>query len=222
MKFIFFCTLTVLAIFACESPKTAPKQYLECYVRHDAATGNTKAEVVLKEGEPVANPIEIQQGIQYQRANMKLLPIQGLSYRYEYAADFVPDLDFDWKSWEGKPLNFKMKMNEMRDFGFGGPTLKRNEIATLQWKGQALTRGEVLVLMWEELKTGKTVPMELYTTGDETELEFPAAKMKELSPGQWSLYLVRRTLTKTQVANVEATGVAEYYSKVDTIEVRER
>jgi hypothetical protein len=221
MQFQKILVLIVLAISACGKPTPPEKQYLSCYVRHDAATLNTKAEATLREGEVKKSEMEIKGGIRYQRAEMRLVPIQGMSYRYEYRAEYLPSHLYEWKNTADETLSFTASMNDLKDFSFEPLPLSRNKPAKLRWQGKALEQGETLVLIWENLKTGETVPLQVYTSFDTKEIEFPAAKMHDLSAGKWSVYVVRKKMTKTQIAHVEATGVAEYYSKPDTLQVTE-
>ncbi len=221
MNRIFFSVLTILAFIACKQPEVVLDQYLECYIRHDAATGKTKVEASLHDTKTKV-AVEIKNGIKYQKEAMRLSAVAGMSYRYDYAADFIPEHLFEWKSADGKGHTLKLPMNELRNFGFGSEKVSRNKSATLTWDGKPLESGETLVLMWENLKTAETVPVELYSTNaTSAKVEFPAAKMRDLSAGDWSLYLVRKKMTKQKGAESEGVGVAEYFSKIDTIRIVE-
>ena len=105
-------------------------------------------------------------------------------------------------------------------FRFGEEPLSRSRPATLRWEGGPLEKGETLVLMWENRALGQTVPMEIIRSGGDASLDFPAAKIAELPAGQWTLYLVRKRLAKTEAPGMRAEAVLEYYSKSDTIEVQ--
>ena len=54
--------------------------------------------------------------------------------------------------------------------------------------------------------------MEVTTTVGKPFIDFPAEKMKELKPGKWSLYLVRKKLTRTVVNEYLVNGIMEYYT----------
>lgn len=75
------------------------------------------------------------------------------------------------------------------------------------------------MLMWENRALGQTVPMEVMRSAGDASIEFPAAKIAELTPGQLTLYLVRKRLAKTE-ARHKRRGRAGYYSKSDTIQVK--
>lgn len=224
MKGIFFCTLTILAFSHCQTPQQdkPERTVVDCYVRLDQAEGRIVAEATLSQGEPTPKPAEAKGGITFQRIKMDLLKQRGLSYRASYPAAYTRDLLFEWQMKEkGKKQSVQLRMDETKNFRMNNNGIVHlDSVSTLTWEGAPLERGETLVLMWEKLDRRSTVPMELYQSGSEPRVEFPAAKMRELEPGKWSLYLVRRRLIKSNIDGVEATGVTEYFSQMDTIEVR--
>ncbi len=151
---------------------------------------------------------------------MQLLPVQGLTYRRSYAAGFVPEHTFGWTDAQGQRQKVSFAMTPISGFSFGDGPLLRTRPATLRWEGGALEKGEALVLMWENRTLRQTVPMEIVRSSGDASIEFPAAKLAELPPGQWMLYLVRKRLAKTEAPGMHAEAVLEYYSRSDTIEVR--
>jgi len=220
MKFIFFLVLTTLAIFACSQPDTPKKRTLDCYIRFDEAQGTVMADASFQETTPEANkPVEMPGGVFYQNVAMELLPIQGMTYRKEYPAGFMREHTFRWEEAAGKSASFTMRMNPLKEFGFGGDTVWHDRPATLKWKGPGLEKGEALVLIWEQKNAGKTVSMELITIGNDAAIYFPAAKMAQLSPGNWTVYLVRKKLSKSLVNNTGVTCTAELYSRIKAIRV---
>jgi hypothetical protein len=55
--------------------------------------------------------------------------------------------------------------------------------------------------------------MEVSTTLGAPLIELPAAKIAQLGPGDWSLYLVRKRLEKSEGPDFFMESTAEYYTK---------
>lgn len=222
MKPHFFYLLIASICLACGQKTPVLIQTFSCYARFDAAAQQTKAEATLREGPDAAHllPVEPPDGFRYQGVSMHLVPMQGMTYQSNHSSAYRPDHRFYWKGKNDQPLAFEAIMPRIDSFYFSNATLSTAAPATLHWTGGTLERGETLVLLWENPASGKTVQAEAYNSDGIDALEIPAAKMAELSPGKWSLYLVRKRLTKETVGTVEATGVAEYYTKARTVEIR--
>jgi hypothetical protein len=221
MKYSFFLTLLAFASLRCGSPEPSTAHALECYVRFDEPQTQLRAEATLYETIPNKRPVEPPGGIRYQRAAMPLLPVRGLTYQQSYAAAYVPEHLFEWKDAKGKPYAFTLQMPEsMAECGFDSTVLRRDTPATFRWKGKALERGEVLIFIWENSASGQTIPVELYTVGSAPEVVFPAVKMAEIPAGKWDYYVVRKKLQKAQLDGASAQGVAEYYTKPRSVELR--
>lgn len=215
MKPHFFYYCLILAFWACSEAPAPNRRELACYARFDASTQTVKAEATIKEG-PTAEtlvPISPEKGFRFQESEMRLLPHRGLTYTAQKNIAYQPELSFGWEEPVGSMNHFKVALPKLDSFYFDEPTLSNTQPATLRWTGGSLQRGETLVLMWENRANGKTAPMEVYDTDGLDFLKIPAAKMKELEPGNWSLYLVRRRLTKSKVGTVEASGTGEYYTQ---------
>ncbi|MCY7330448.1 MAG: hypothetical protein LH618_18000 [Saprospiraceae bacterium] len=221
MKYIFFWGFLTLLFAHCQTP-TAPRQFLQCYVRFDAVAGQVQADAIVRNGPNTLpdQPVEMPGGMLYQGSLMQVLPVQGLTYRRSYAADFVPEHTFGWVDAQGMRQKVVFPMSPISKFSFGVGPLLRSKPATLRWEGGPLEKGEALVLMWENRSLGQTVPMEIMRSGGDASIEFPAAKIAEVPAGQWTLYLVRKRLAKTEIPGMAAEAVLEYYSKSDTIEVK--
>lgn len=219
MKHIFFSILAVLAFFRCQTAEAPKKRSLECYVRFLETEGQIRAEATLREGDADPQPVEAPGGIMYQGNNMDLRKVPAIAYKTDKTGGYELRHVFSWKDEKGKLREFGMEMPPLREFGFGAAAVSRNQPAVFRWQGEPLRKGEVLVFLWENAKLGKTVPWELFNTGVSPAIDFPAAKIAELDPGQWTLYLVRKKLTKADINGVAASGIIEYYSKTDTITV---
>ncbi len=220
MKHIFFLILTTLAFLACTTPEPPKKYSFDCYARFDEQAAKTTAEAGWKEGEGNPLPVEPPGGIRYQKTDMTLVPIQGITYQYAYPADYTRDHLFQWKTAEGKSLEFTLQMPALDSIYFEPKVLSRSQSARFFWKGTALERGEAMVFMWENAAQNLTIPIELYQIGSSTSIEFPAVKMAELPAGDWTYYVVRKKLQKTTIDGVSVNGVSEYYTKAQAIKIR--
>ena len=219
MKHIFFSILTTLAFLSCGTPEPAKKYSFECYARFDESAAKMTAEATLREGIDQLLPVEPPGGIRYQRVEMKLVPIRGITYQYSYPADFTKDHLFEWKTAAGKTMEFTIQMSPMDSIFFEPKVLSRQKPARFDWKGAALERGEVLIFIWENAAQNLTIPMELYQIGSSKSIEFPAVKIAEIPAGDWTYYVVRKKLQKANIEGVSVSGVAEYYTKPQKIKV---
>ena len=219
MKHIFFLILTTLAFLACETPEPAKKYSFECYARFDEQAAKMTAEASLREGAANPLPVEPPGGIRYQKVAMKLVPIRGITYQHSYPADFTKEHLFEWKTAEGKSMEFTLQMSPLDSIFFEPKVLSRKQSARFDWKGTPLERGEVLVFIWENAAKKMTIPMELYQVGSSRSIEFPAVKIAELPAGDWTYYVVRKKLQKATIEGVSVNGVAEYYTKAQKIKV---
>lgn len=221
MKHIFFLLLTTLAFLACKSPEPPKKYVFDCYARFDEQSGKMTAEASLNEGALTPKPVDPPGGIRYQKVDMTLVPMMGLKYQHEYAADFTKEHLFEWKTPEGKPLECTLQMASLDSISFESRMLSRRKPAKFSWTGPSLERGEALVFIWENTAQGKTVPIELYNIGSSQTIEFPAVKMAEIPAGNWTYYVVRKKLQKATVEGVAVNGVTEYYSRPQAVKITE-
>ena len=229
MRLFFFSVLTILNISACKQGDNtaAEKRSLNCYIRVLEAEGRVHAEATMStvSDNPAAiqdsntHPVEVPGGIFYQGTNMNMMPNQGITYTKDFPGGYREEHQFTWENEKKEKLSFPLKMNGIANFSFGSKTISCSKPATFTWATKGLEKGEALVLLWENAKDNLTVPMELYIQGVNPKIDFPAAKMKELSPGTWTLYVVRKKLTKTQIGPISAQAIMEFYSKTDTLTV---
>lgn len=212
MKHIFFSILTALSFCHCQTPAPAPKNILNCYVRFDAVSKKVKAEATLHDGAS-KQIIDLPGGIRFQSKEMKALPVKGITYTTEFPAAYIESPFFDWKNKKGEPFQFKTELPFIDSFFLDKPVLSIKEPANLRWIGAPLDKGETLVFMWENTSEGQTVPMEVSTTLRAPLIEIPAAKLAQVGPGNWSLYLVRKRFGKTEVGEYVVESATEYYTR---------
>ncbi len=220
MKHIFFLVLSALAFSCSQTAEKLQNRSLECYVRYLEPEQQIHAEATLREGDTLPQAIQAPEGIRYQGKAMSLSTAQRVIYRLEDSGDFDSKHLFSWKDERGVARQFEMQFSPIQRFGFGSKTLAREKPATFRWEGAPLTKGETLVFLWENAALNKTVPMELISNSAAPAIEFPAAKIAELDPGTWTYYLVRKKLTKADANGVAASGIVEYYTKSDTVQVK--
>lgn len=220
MKLIFFSILSALTFSCCQTAEPSKNRSLDCYVRFLEPEGLIHVEATLREGDKDPQPVQPPGNILYQGKEMKLTTAPGITYRLDNPGGFEPKHVFSWKDEKGEVRQFEMQLSPITKFGFGTKTLARQQAATLRWEGEPLAKGETLVFLWENAALRKTVPMEIINTSGETAIEFPAAKIAQLDNGEWTYYLVRKKLTKADAGGVAASGIIEYYTKVDTVQVK--
>ena len=212
MKHIFFSILSALAFLHCQEPAPTPKNTLICYVRFDAAGRNVKAEATFRDGS-TKQIAELPGGIRFQSTEMKVLPVRGITYSTEFPARYTPEMIFDWKNKKGEKSELKLSVPAIDSFFFDTKVLSVKTSTNLQWIGKPLGKGETLVFIWENVAEGRTEPMEVSTTLNAPFIEIPAAKLAQVGPGDWSLYLVRKRLVKAEVSNFLVESTAEFYTK---------
>lgn len=220
MKYIFFSVLSALAFSCCQTAEKPTNRSFDCYVRYLEPDSLLRAEARLLEGDTAPQPVRAPENIRYQGKEMKLQTSQGIFYRREDFGNFGPKHSFSWKDDKGVVRQFEMQLSPIQRFGFESNSLSREKTAVFRWEGAPLTKGETLVFLWENAALNKTVPMELISITDLPAIEFPAVKIAELDPGTWTYYLVRKKLTKADANGVAASGIIEYYTKSDTVQVK--
>lgn len=220
MKHIFFLILSVLTFSFCQTAEPAKKRSFDCYVRFLEPEAQIHAEATLREGDMNPQPVQPPGNVLYQGKEMKLTTVQGITYRLDKSGAFDQKHIFSWKDEKGQARQFEMQLSPITKFGFGTKNLSRRQSATMRWEGEPLAKGETLVFLWENAALRKTVPMEIIQASSEPAIEFPAAKIAQLDPGLWTYYLVRKKLTKADAAGVAASGIIEYYTKADTVQVK--
>ena len=204
--------LSCIAFFgACaETSKETKEAHFDAYVRFMEEEASLKAEATIKEND---QPIEIPGGISYLEVSMNLMPIRGVTYKIEYPSGYRPEHSFVWKDFKGRGQKFDFRMAPVTAFAFSPQAPSRSQPATFRWEGGPAEKGEVFVFMWENPELGLTIPMEVIPGIGQSYIDFPATKMSMLSPGEWTLYLVRKKLSKGMLANQTAcTGISEYYT----------
>jgi hypothetical protein len=218
MKHIFFLFLTTLALFGCAPKEKSQNRTLFCYVRYDEAVKAVKAEASLQD--PGAKTsLEIPGGIRYQGMEMELTPVYGMTYRYEYTANFLSEHVFEWRDQQNSKQLSRTSLDPINSFFLPGKTLATAQPTAVQWDGTPLGKGETMVLLWENTEEGQTVPMEVSTTSGRPQIDIPAVKMKDITPGNWTLYLVRKKLIKNTVADLPVNTILEYYTKAIEVKV---
>ncbi len=208
----------------CSPVPKKKSQRVDCYVRYLVPEAQLHAELSLREGPPgqaAQNPAAIPGGVRYQGVLMHELDGgEGISYRSDRSGGYNPQHVFAWTDEFKKAKQFRMELSPITAFTFGSATLSRQSPATFSWEGAPLEKGEALVFLWETADRRNTVPMEVIATPGQQRIEFPAAKIAKLTPGVWTLYIVRKKLAKADLEGTAVTCIAEFYSRVDTLTIR--
>jgi hypothetical protein len=215
--FIFSITLTFLH---CNNTPTPPQYILNTYVRYDAAQRAGQAEATFRTNTPGSTSAQtpVPGGVECQGKKMNLLKEVAPVYKVRMS-DYSEKYAFTWRdSLSGVQTTFEVPMLRADSFWFEKTPVSKGQTATLRWTGGDLKKGETLVLIWQNA-SGQTVQTEAFNPAGMASLELPSAKLAELTPGDWRLYLVRKQLTKTTLQGCEATGIAEYYTKERTFKI---
>ena len=115
-----------------------------------------------------------------------------------------------------------MGIEPIKSFALALNPLVRNQLNTLTWEGAPMGKGETLVMMWENTEAGLTVPFEVATTSGQPLIDIPGEKLKDITAGNWTLYLVRKKLTKSTIDGIQVNGIMEYYTKTINVKVVEK
>lgn len=219
-KLIFFSILTTLAFSYCKSQEDNTLRTFDCYVRYDEVQGVERAECHLVEGATSGLGAQIPGGVTYRGEEMKAMEMHGVQYRLEKKTPFPDNRKFAFAFGNKKNFEFDLPMDGVKNFRFEEDTIVRfGQAAKLRWDGRPLQKGESMVLLWEKEDNSQTVPIELISQASEPVVDFPAAKLKDISKGKWILYVVRKRLTKANVNGISVTGISELYSKTKKITV---
>lgn len=223
MKHIFFCLPVIGMLIGCTSTQPVKKQNAECYVRYLAPEAQLRAEVTIREsgaGQNALQPITVPGGVRYQNMLMGAAIAPAGMYRVERTGGYTPHHVFAWTGSQNQACTFEIDLAPITAFAFDTDTLSRTAQAGFHWDGAPLQKGESLVFLWENVADGHAVPMEVIGMEGQKSVTFPAAQLGKLSPGMWSLYLVRKKLVETDAAGTLVKGQAEYYTQADTLVVR--
>jgi hypothetical protein len=218
---IFLCGVLFSAC-AQDRSKQAPAnpRLAQFYVRYLADELQVHAEASFSEraSEGKAGvPVTLPQPPLFRNDRMKPPSKDGSTYAFEESSGFHTPIQFSWVSGAEQQHQLQLPVHAARKIGFDPSSLSMSHPARFSWDGEPFERGESIVFMWEHNKTRETVPMEIVPAPGSAYIDFPAAEIAKLSPGTWTLYVVRKQLRKGQVDNYQYQSVVEFFS--DTIEV---
>lgn len=219
MKYLFFLILLATTLLFCQEVEKKPDQALQLYVRFLAPETRIRVEATLEEtaNGMTAQKVEIPGGIRYNDYPLNVVNMQGPQYIFERTWDYTPDHNFIWKTPDGQVRKFTARIPAFDAAHFEVKSLRRDAPARFSWNGAPLGKGEALTFIWEKLGAGKTAKMDIVNVSALPVVEFPAAKIAELEPGRWSLYVVRRRLQKSNLEGLPVSAIFEYFSQTDTI-----
>ncbi len=145
---------------------------------------------------------------------------RGTRYILNRKGQFSTNLDFSYTNDEGLPVNYDLSMPEIGEFSIKEGKLHKNKGITIVWKGKNLDPTQSLVFMF----TDKNNHAQSNTAKGPTnipEVFIPSKNLKELTPGNGQLYLVKKQIIKTQEENQSILSVVEYYTSSLDIEIVE-
>ena len=222
MRLISIC-IPLLLIVACKSTETTKEQKLSFYIRYLAQEQKILAETSIQAPNKDDNLTDIQVpgGIEFNNQPMEIMPYQGLKYRYESPTVFEKNNVFRWDLESERPKEYTVKINPINRFGFRSDTISRTKADALGWEGDPLSGRETLLLLWQNLETNQSHKMEFASNNPIPIADFPAAKIREIEAGIWSLYIVRRRPVRDTLGGMPIEGIIEYFSTTDTLTVIE-
>lgn len=205
-----------LCLIGCK-PKSATEYYrVDCYVRFNATEANLQAEVTAKNTRTGAST-GLVGGATYQGKTMTLVDVQGIRYRYERNGTLEKQHQFGWKDGTGTDQNWILPLPTLAQYTFASKEASLNEPLSFSWADEPVGPGELLIFMWENTTSHQTVPLNVAPPIGMQQVEIPASQLKGLSPGRWTVYAVRRKVFQAKLNQTEVTGLAEYYSRADTL-----
>ncbi len=217
-----FILLTSLCL-SCESSQKQSIQKdilkIDYYVRYLQSDKQVKAEISFSE------VIDSTQKLLPKRMNEVLFQDSALdgkkvkdTYKYQLTKQipFVEPYNFAYRDDTKEIANHSISLNPVTDF-----SIKKNKVSKLG--------GTILTLVGNPLQKNETIVILLSDAKNKTSTFFAKElsitispeKVKDLSLGQGSIYVVRKQVVENTSAFRQLSGLTEYYSEVKEIEIVE-
>lgn len=183
---------------------------------------DARAEATFQTAPPdqTLQPAELPGGLQYDGAQMSFNAESALykTQKNVGSAGFS-EHRFAWANAQKQRQTFTLPVPAMANFAFSPMPIALDKPARLSWEGQPIGEDESLVLIWENAEHG-TATMQVAGATMGKFIDFPAAELRKLKPGEWSVYLVRKRIVRQTVDGVVARGVSEFYSTAQKVQVK--
>ncbi|NBC06022.1 MAG: hypothetical protein GVY26_02405 [Bacteroidetes bacterium] len=220
--------LALLFLNACQDAP-APKDeepaallFADLYVRYIAPQQQCTASASFRQGDSLktAQPISLPQPVQFESEEMNAhaLP-QGLTrYRLDNTSPYQPRNTFTFSPPGGQPTSYQLQLPAVDSFDIIGGSASLSDGMKLYLHGQPLQEGERLVLLFSDAQN-KAESITLPGPQFDDTIKLHPLRLRKLSPGPHTLYLVRKVSRDTQLSGIRLRAAAEYYSDSQPFEV---
>ena len=221
-------TLALLFLSACQNAP-APKDkepagllFADLYVRYIAPQQQYTASASFRQGDSLktAQSISLPQPVQFEseEMNTRTLP-QGLTrYRLDRKSPYQNGNTFVFTPPGSQPRPYQLQLPAIDSFEIIGGSASLSDGMKLYLHGQPLQDGERLVLLFSDAQN-KAESITLPGPQFEDTIQLHPLRLRKLSPGPHTLYLVRKANRDTQLADIRLRTAAEYYSDSQPFEV---
>ncbi len=209
--------------FSCDATQKKSAQAnilkMEYYVRYMHSDKQVKAEISFSE---IADSTKknIPKKMEEVLFQNNVLDGKKIADRYKYQGTmqipFTDRFDFSYRNNITQVAVQTVSINPVTDF-----TIKKNKVSklggtTLTLVGNPLQAEETIVVLLSDVNN-KTVTI----LAKELSIKITLEKVKDLSLGQGSIYVVRKQNIAKTTINYQLEGFTEYYSEVKEIEIVE-
>lgn len=210
------CSLLFSSCFlACQEAKKQAHLSADFFIRYSYDSGDIRSEARFRDKDGTL--AELPEAPTINTRPMHQVESAGALYLFSDSEKFAPNYHFQWRDISGEVGTADIEISPITDFYFSEKKLNSNAAATLNWQGKPLMDSETLVLLWE--KDGQAISMTWTEPTSQANITLAARELSKLSPGTWSLYVVRKQRKRIEKPPFKAKAVFEFYSATKTFEV---
>ncbi|MCB0652045.1 MAG: hypothetical protein KDC85_12275 [Saprospiraceae bacterium] len=206
-----------------ENPITQPSVFEDYFVRYLAPEQKLKAQAIFSLGDSidVAVPFVPFGGVAFMGSGMEMKKIseQLIRYSSESSAEYQNIFKFRHKNPAGDIVPYEISMTPIEDFFVKSKASKSSGL-DLVIKGGLLSPQESLVFLFSDQNN---VAASYTLSGPTKNIEFhlPPNSIKNLSPGNGKLYIVKKIMKQESLDHREIHAEVEYYTKDIDIEIND-
>ncbi|MCB0641020.1 MAG: hypothetical protein KDC44_05245 [Phaeodactylibacter sp.] len=221
--FLLFSGLLFLSLSCQQTPEyKGPILFGDLYVRFLQDTDEVKATAtfVLGDSLQVAVPFRPEGGVAFQGGGMGGRAITERLYRYnwENTLKYPEQFQFSFKNQNGAAQQFSGTLSPITQVSLPKPlSLRQGGRVHIQ---APIAENEKVVLLFNSSdNTSKSIT--LSGPIPDGQLQLSAEQLKSLTPGAWTLFLVKKQLQVFSQAEQEITLSIEFYAQEQQVEVVE-
>jgi len=231
MKLASFPTGLILALFLLSACQDAPAPedkepaellFADLYVRYIAPQQQYTASAAFRQGDSLktARSIPLPQPVQFESEEMsaRTLPQGVTRYRLDRKSPYRNGNTFAFTPPGRQPRTYQLRLPAVDSFEIIGGSASLSDGMELYLHGQPLKDGERLVLLFSDAQN-KAESITLPGPQFEDTIKLHPLRLRKLSPGPHTLYLVRKVSRDTQLSDLRLRTAAEYYSDSQPFEV---